>query len=70
MSKESIKDELLLEAATILEQEGWLVCRQANDVSSHRWSNFAERYTEWQQKVRQAREADPDAMWQEPPDNS
>ncbi len=69
MKTASTKDELLLEAAIILEQEGWLVVRQANDTGSRRLRNFAERYSEWQKKVKAARERD-QTMWPEPPDNS
>lgn len=71
MSTKSTKDELLEEAAEILEQEGWLVGRHAHELSgsSARWNAFSKRYSSWQEKVNQARKQGLD-MWPEPPDNS
>ncbi len=64
------KDELLAEAALILEQEGWLVVRQAHETGSHRLKKFAARYEVWRAKVAEARRLDPKVMWPEAPDNS
>lgn len=63
------KDELLAQAAQILEQEGWLVERMAREAVSHRLDSFAERYRLWQQEVDAYRALNPDA-WLAPPDNS
>jgi len=42
------KNELLEQAALILEQEGWLICRYARETGSGRMRDFADRYKEWQ----------------------
>jgi hypothetical protein len=63
------KEELLAEGAFILEQEGWLIWRYVRETESRRLRNFAERYQEWRNKVKQFREQFP-GEWQEPPDNS
>ncbi len=63
------KEELLSQAALILEQEGWLIQRMARESASHRLDSFAERYRHWQQELDAFRALNPDA-WLEPPDNS
>jgi len=63
------KQELLDQAAFILEQEGWLVGRAARDTGSSRLRQFHERYAEWQAKVKLFREQHP-GEWAIPPDNS
>lgn len=62
------KDELLAEAAFILEQEGWLIGRAAHEIGSRRLAAFEKRYQEWREKVKEFRKLNPD--WKEPPDNS
>jgi hypothetical protein len=67
------KDELLAEAALILEQEGWLLERMYRETSSARIRSFNDRYKAWQRKVVEARLQGPleaTGMWPEPPDNS
>lgn len=67
---EGTKERLLLEAATILEQEGWLLVRLIRDVYvGRRLRRFTERYQEWQHRVNEARAQGKD-MWPTPPDNS
>jgi hypothetical protein len=63
------KQELLEQAAYILEQEGWLIGRAARDTGSTRLKQFYERYAAWQAEVRALREAQP-GEWAAPPDNS
>jgi hypothetical protein len=63
------KEELLAEAALILEQEGWLVRRHAYENPLTRMGRFAERYRVWQEKVKAFRVENPEA-WPEPTDNS
>jgi len=62
----------LVKGAFILEQEGWLIGRAANSelgAGNGRLRRFCERYTEWQEKVKQFRTQFP-GEWPEPPDNS
>ena len=64
------KEELVAEGVLILEQEGWIVERLAHEAGSgRRVRAFAERYTEWQQKVNEFRRTGA-VMWPAPPDNS
>ena len=63
------KEELVLEGALILEQEGWLVQRMAREYPSRRIEAFADRYFEWQQKVNSFRK-EGNSDWPVPPDNS
>lgn len=65
----ALKDDLLAEAALILEQEGWLTTFYAHETNSTRLRDFSDRYKEWQEKVDSARNQDP-TMWPQPPDNS
>lgn len=64
-----MKEKLEAEAALILEQEGWLAGLFAHELGNNRLRRFAERYTEWQNKVNEFREKFP-TEWPEPPDNS
>lgn len=63
------KQELVDEAAFILEQEGWMLSRFARDTMSSRLSHFSDRYKAWQEKVKAYRAEHPNE-WPEPPDNS
>ena len=63
------KQEILDEAAFILEQEGWMLSRYANDTHSSRLGRFSERYKAWEAKVKAYRAEHPNE-WPEPPDNS
>ena len=67
---DTTRDELLAEAALILEQEGWLLARWLHEnPHSSRLKQFATRYKEWQDKVTEYRKEHPED-WTEPPDNS
>jgi hypothetical protein len=63
------KEELLADAAFILEQEGWLVKRHAHENPHTRMARFSERYAAWQEEVNAFRKEHP-GEWPEPPDNS
>ncbi len=63
------KTLLLEEAALILEQEGWLLQRLAQETGSGRLRRFFRRYEAWQTKVNAWRSKHPET-WPEPPDNS
>jgi hypothetical protein len=63
------KEELIMEAALILEQEGWLADRFAYELKNSRLRRFAERYINWQKKVNDFRNNFPNE-WPIPPDNS
>jgi hypothetical protein len=65
-----IKEQLLAEAALILEQEGWLVTRIARESGGHRIRAFSARYEAWQAKVAALRLCSPDDHWPAPCDNS
>ena len=68
----NIKEELLAEAALILEQEGWLIRRFAHEIGSSRLRMFAKRYENWQNQVNEFREQSPENLqnWPIPLDNS
>ena len=61
------KLDLQLEAALILEQEGWLLSSAM--PTSSRMRRFAYRYESWQRRVKEVRQTNP-AAWPEPEDNS
>lgn len=66
------RQELETEGVYILEQEGWLIGRAANSewgAGNRRLKNFWERYADWQRRVNEFRQQNPEA-WPVPPDNS
>jgi hypothetical protein len=63
------RQELEAEGAYILEQEGWVIQRVAHETRTRRTTQFAERSADWQRRVNEFREQNPEA-WPAPPDNS
>jgi hypothetical protein len=61
--------DLEAQAALILEQEGWLVGRQAHESGSSRMTAFNDRIVAWRRELQEFRANHP-SEWPEPPDNS